>query len=185
MDGKDRSVEGRMAATSTLVTEIAGSGEEEHINFFSHTQRVEDVFILIQKWLSRQGVLFCFCARTVNGLLEHHSWYLFGHLVWKIWGVRPLCKGRLAAWELLGQHGNCSGSMASQLVARCPWQAGRHCFEAPSQTAAKRLFPNSVPAHTSDSWGADTLRGTWSRENIEKHRISLVIAAATILCRSL
>lgn len=143
MDGKDRSAEGRMAATSTLVTEIAGSGEEEHINFFSHTQRVEDVFILIQKWLSRQGVLFCFRARTVNGLLEHHSWYLFGHLVWKIWGVRLLCKGRLAAWELLGQHRLTAGGSLPV--------AGRHCFETPSQTAAKRLFPNSVPAHTSES----------------------------------
>lgn len=62
-----------MAATSTLVTEIAGSEEEEHINFFSHTQRVEDVFILIQKRLSRQRFLCCFRVHTVNGLLEHHS----------------------------------------------------------------------------------------------------------------
>lgn len=62
-----------MAAASRLVTEIAGSEEEEDIHFFSHTQGVEVVFVLIQKWLPRQGFLLCFRAHTMNGLLEHHS----------------------------------------------------------------------------------------------------------------
>lgn len=60
-----------MAATGRVVTEIAGSEEEKDVNFFSHTQQVEDV--LIQKRLSRHGFLFCFHAHTVNGSLEHHS----------------------------------------------------------------------------------------------------------------
>lgn len=43
-----------------MVTETARAEEEEHINFFSHIQPVQDAFILIQKQLSWQGFLFCF-----------------------------------------------------------------------------------------------------------------------------
>lgn len=55
MNGKAGSGQEGMAATSTLETEVSRSEEEERMKFFSHTQQVRDVFILVQKQLSRQG----------------------------------------------------------------------------------------------------------------------------------
>lgn len=57
--------------------------------------------------------------------------------------MRTLCKGCPAAWELLGQRGLTAGGSLPV--------PGRHRFEVPSQTAAKRLFPSSAPAHASES----------------------------------
>lgn len=62
-----------MGASSMLVTETLGSEKEEHISFCSHTQQAEDVFIAVQKQLSRQEFLFYFHACTMNCLVEYDS----------------------------------------------------------------------------------------------------------------
>lgn len=95
------------------------------LSFFGHTQQVKDVFILVQKQLLMQKVLLWFCAHTMNSLLEHHSWYL-GTWYGRFEGWGPFARAS-------GQHGNLTAGILLPM-------AGRYCFEAALQAAAKRLF---------------------------------------------
>lgn len=106
-----------------LQPEIAGSEEEEHANFFSPIQWVEDNF---KKSYQNKGFYCVF-------------WLIPGTICWKI--VPDICLGTwclgLEGWVCPAAAGTARPHGGGSVLV-----ADRQWFEAPLQIEAKRLFPN-------------------------------------------